>query len=271
MLKQRVITAVILALVVVGCLIQENSLWTRALFTLMLLAATAELIMLTLRLPGTFSTALALPFAALFWWSGAYMGSALILWQTFSATVLWILIAIGLCFYRHNGHWPPVVRVLLLVISLDLLWICAHGLMYVHLEQGGLMLFYLFSLVWIADIGAYFSGRRFGRNKLAPAISPGKTREGVVGGLLANVVWIFIVFQFTGGWGIDFWPFLLMSIAAALISVVGDLYVSVLKREAGVKDSSRLLPGHGGVLDRIDSINSATPVFVSGLFVAGQL
>jgi phosphatidate cytidylyltransferase len=133
------------------------------------------------------------------------------------------------------------------------------------------MLLYLLSLVWVADIGAYFSGRRFGRNKLAPAISPGKTREGLIGGLLANLLWMLVVYWISQGWGIALLPFLLVGVATSLISVVGDLFESVLKREAGVKDSGSLLPGHGGVLDRVDSLIAATPVYVSGLIFAGQL
>ena len=121
----------------------------------------------------------------------------------------------------------------------------------------------------MADIGAYFSGRRFGKNKLAPAISPGKTREGVAGGLLANLCWMLIVFFLVDGWGIDLPLFIAIGCATVVISVVGDLAISVLKREAGVKDSSSLLPGHGGVLDRIDSVIAASPIFVTGLFVAG--
>jgi phosphatidate cytidylyltransferase len=125
--------------------------------------------------------------------------------------------------------------------------------------------------VWIADIGAYFSGKRFGRNKLAPSISPGKTREGLFGGLLANVPWMFLVYWYSDGWGLALVPFLLVGFATSLVSVVGDLFESVLKREAGVKDSSRLLPGHGGVLDRVDSVIAATPVFLCGVVAAGHL
>jgi phosphatidate cytidylyltransferase len=125
--------------------------------------------------------------------------------------------------------------------------------------------------VWVADIGAYFSGRRFGRHKLAPAISPGKTREGVIGGLMANLLWMLLVYQFSLGWGLALLPFLIIGLATSLISVVGDLFESVLKREAGVKDSGKLLPGHGGVLDRVDSVIAAAPIFISGFIIAAQL
>ena len=146
-----------------------------------------------------------------------------------------------------------------------------HGLIYLQrqFEPGEWILLYLLTLVWVADIGAYFSGRRFGKNKLAPTISPGKTREGVAGGLLVNLGWMLIVFLLVDGWGIALPIFIAIGCATVVISVVGDLSISILKREAGVKDSGKLLPGHGGVLDRIDSVIAASPVFVTGLFLAG--
>ncbi|MGB5329110.1 MAG: phosphatidate cytidylyltransferase, partial [Gammaproteobacteria bacterium] len=108
-------------------------------------------------------------------------------------------------------------------------------------------------------------------HKLAPSISPGKTWEGVIGGLLANLVWIVGVYQLSSGWDLGFAQFLIISLATSLISVVGDLFESILKREAGVKDSGKLLPGHGGVMDRIDSVIAAAPVFVAGIFIAGAM
>ena len=103
--------------------------------------------------------------------------------------------------------------------------------------------------------------------KLAPAISPGKTWEGLIGGLLANLAWIIVVYQLGSGWGLGLSQFLLISLATSLVSVVGDLFESILKREAGVKDSGKLLPGHGGMLDRVDSVIAAAPVFVSPGFL----
>jgi len=271
MLKQRVLTAVVLALILVACLLQQDPLWMRLLVTALLYAATCELFLLTLKISPPLALAGALPFIALFWWSGAYVGLLLIYWQSLIGVVLWVLIATGLCFYRHHGNWPLPARLLLLALGLDLLWICGHGLLFLHQNYGAAMLFYLLSLVWVADIGAYFIGKRFGRNKLAPRISPGKTREGLLGGLASSLLWMGVVYQFSAGWGLALLPFLLISVVTALASVCGDLFESVLKREAGVKDSSKLLPGHGGVLDRIDGVLSATPVFLSGILLAGQL
>ena len=185
--------------------------------------------------------------------------------------MLWIGIFIYMLVYRFSGNWGLLAREFYFLLGIVLLWICVNDLVFIlkHFEQGGWILLYLLTLVWIADVGAYFSGRKFGKNKLAPGISPGKTWEGVAGGLVFNMVWMLFVYSLTEGWGMSIVWFVGIGLATSAISVVGDLFESILKREAGVKDSGKLLPGHGGVLDRIDSVIAAAPVFVSGLFLAG--
>lgn len=128
------------------------------------------------------------------------------------------------------------------------------------------MVMILISLIWIADIGAYFVGRKWGKRKLAPTISPGKTVEGLLGGLTGVIVYASMI----GHWvlGYSGWTWLLwvvLVLMTALFSVSGDLFESRLKRRVNVKDSGTILPGHGGVLDRIDSISAAAPVFFVGL------
>ena len=121
-------------------------------------------------------------------------------------------------------------------------------------------------IVWAADVGAYLVGSRWGQVKLAPRVSPGKTWEGFTGGMLLAACIAFvasITLELPRG------PFVAVGIAAALGSVIGDLTVSMFKRNVSVKDSGRLLPGHGGILDRIDSLAAATPVFALGLIAAG--
>lgn len=158
-------------------------------------------------------------------------------------------------------------------IPRPLRWICG-GLVLVPLFVA-LQLLYgidptllLFALliVWAADIGAYFAGKQFGRVKLAPSISPGKTWEGVFGGLA-------LVMLLTIAWAaIDDLPLMVVlpfCLAVAALSIVGDLTVSMFKRTAGVKDSGKLFPGHGGVLDRVDSVAAAAPLFALGVVWLG--
>lgn len=269
MLKQRIITGIVLAIVVIGTILIPDTFWVSILLVGILFAATRELLMLTIKpsgLPAAIASGL---FVMIFWLSLSLINPLLIYWHSLTGLALWILITFGLIAYRHSDNWPLLARVLILGLGLDLLWICVHTLIYLHYVYGGEMLLYLLSLVWIADIGAYFSGRRFGKHKLSPAISPGKTWEGFYGGLAANLLWIIFVYQLSSGWGLGLVQFILIGIATSLISVVGDLFESVLKRQAGVKDSGKLLPGHGGVLDRIDSVIAASPVFVAGIFLAG--
>ena len=136
-----------------------------------------------------------------------------------------------------------------------------------HQEAGfgpGYVLF-LFVLIWAADSGAYFAGRRFGRNKLAPQVSPGKTWEGLIGGLSAAAVIAVAGGRLLGLSGEAMIWFLPLCLVVVMASVVGDLLESLFKRSAGVKDSSHLIPGHGGALDRIDSITAAAPAFFLGL------
>ncbi len=126
-------------------------------------------------------------------------------------------------------------------------------------------LLFLLTLIWVADTAAYFTGKRWGSAKLAPRISPGKTRVGVYGALLAAAVYGFFAATALGVPGSGRVAFAALCIVTALFSVVGDLFESLFKRQHGVKDSGTLIPGHGGVLDRIDSLTAAAPIFVLGL------
>ncbi len=145
------------------------------------------------------------------------------------------------------------------------------SLIFIHQnpDNGPQLVLFLMVLIWTADSGAYFSGRKFGKNKLAPLISPGKTKEGAYGAFAATgIVAIF------GGLWLDlgffqFIFFILLSMIVVVFSIGGDLLESVYKRKAEMKDSGTLLPGHGGVLDRIDSLMSASPVFALGIWLLG--
>ena len=132
-------------------------------------------------------------------------------------------------------------------------------------DQGPHWVLYLLVLVWVADSGAFFAGRQFGRTKLAPQVSPGKTWEGVFGGLIACSLFAFGYAHFIDLQGLALTGFMLVSLVTVLFSVAGDLLESLLKRQLGIKDSGTMIPGHGGILDRVDSLFAAAPVFLFGL------
>ena len=147
-------------------------------------------------------------------------------------------------------------------VSLFLLLTPMLSLLFIHSFDIDLLIL-LFIIVWGADTFAYFSGKAFGKNKLAPNLSGGKTIEGVVGGLvgvlLMTGVWMVITENLN-------WEFLILAFITGIFSVIGDLYESIYKREAGAKDSGNILPGHGGLFDRLDGLLAATPVFMLGIF-----
>jgi phosphatidate cytidylyltransferase len=155
------------------------------------------------------------------------------------------------------NRWLAAVAGLLVLVPA---WVGMARLLKLH---GGEQLFlFLLVLVWAADIGAFFAGRRFGRVKLAPRVSPGKTWEGVFGGLVLGAV---AAAAGAAWFAFGTWAFVALCVAVVLASIVGDLTESMFKRFAGLKDSGSMLPGHGGVLDRIDSVTAAVPFYVLGL------
>lgn len=161
--------------------------------------------------------------------------------------------------------WRGVMGVLVLVP-------CWFALNFIrNAPNGPEVLLFLFILIWGADTGAYFAGRKWGKTKLAPLISPGKTWEGLAGALLLTLLIALGALYF---FEVDFpdWPIaMLICVVTVLFSVLGDLFESMLKRNAGLKDSGFLLPGHGGILDRIDSLTAAAPIFAAGELLVGKL
>jgi phosphatidate cytidylyltransferase len=156
----------------------------------------------------------------------------------------------------------------MLVFSLPLVLACWIGLLALHaIPAGGpWMVLFVLMLVWLTDSGAYFAGRRFGRRKLAPRVSPGKTVEGVIGGLFAAGLWSLMLIPVAPTLVSWLWLALLCMLAAG-VSVVGDLLESWLKRRRNLKDAGSLLPGHGGMLDRVDSMLAAVPLFALGFLL----
>ncbi len=183
-----------------------------------------------------------------------------------AVAVIWWLFALYRLTLGFHRPWSLLSRVLGGLIVLPTGWYAVYSLHWGPYGWQFLLVFFL--LIWAADVGAYAFGRAFGHRRLAPRISPGKTVEGVIGGLVV----VGAVAGITGAlvsreqdWTWPGWMFL--CVMTALASVLGDLFESQLKRTAGVKDSGTLLPGHGGVLDRIDGITASAPVFAVGLRV----
>ncbi|WMC09480.1 phosphatidate cytidylyltransferase [Oceanimonas pelagia] len=137
-------------------------------------------------------------------------------------------------------------------------------------HYGAWLLLFVMALVWAADTGAYFAGKALGKHKLCPRVSPGKTLEGMIGGVLAACALALVVATSLGLPGAQRNAVLLASMVAVLASVLGDLVESMFKREAGLKDSGSILPGHGGVMDRVDSLTAALPIFIVVYQLAGQ-
>ncbi|XOZ34880.1 phosphatidate cytidylyltransferase [Halomonadaceae bacterium KBTZ08] len=274
MLKQRVITAVVLAPVVLGGLFLLPPTGF-AVFTGALLAIAAwewanlsgfagrvhrwVFALTVVALMGVFKTLPVVPLLgvlAVFW-----LGVAGLVTAYPEAAALWK---------------PRPVRLALGVLALVGAWLALNHLRAGELVLGDtsnnlLLILYTFLVVWGADIGAYFAGRAFGRRKLAPAVSPGKTWAGVWGGLAVVALLALGVAWGLGLAAIAVIQFVLVSLLTALASVLGDLFESMLKRHRDIKDSSQLLPGHGGILDRIDSLVVAIPVLASCFTLLGWL
>ena len=210
----------------------------RVLYVCVVGACLAALWRLTLAKPAC----LLLLVVALGWWVAALM------WVVFAP--------------RRAASWSAAVAGLL---ALAPAWVALVRLR-IDVPRGAQWLLFALCLVWAADIGAYFAGRSFGRIRLAPLVSPGKTWEGVLGGLLLAG----LVALGGGRWfAVPMLPFVALCLGVVAFSIVGDLTESLLKRFAGLKDSGTLFPGHGGVMDRIDSLTSALPMLLLGLVVMG--
>jgi phosphatidate cytidylyltransferase len=271
MLKQRVITAVVLLALLLPALL-ATSAWPFALLTLLLIGAAGwEWGRLNGGGPRTavaLGVALALACGAALWsgWVGA---APVLVWWI--ATLLWVLGGTWALAQGPAG-WPRLPAALRWALGAGLLWTAWLAL--ANAQRIGVnFILSVFCLVWVADIAAYFGGRRFGRRKLAPAISPGKSWEGVWSGMAGVLVlafaWLAIDRSIAGDAPslysrldarLGLAGLLLVVIFLAAMSVVGDLFESLVKRSVGAKDSSALLPGHGGVLDRVDALLPVFPI-----------
>jgi phosphatidate cytidylyltransferase len=270
-LKARLISAAILVpLVVYGVLFLSTPVFAFLLAGILLLAAWewSHLIPLeniTLRIVYTAAVAL------LLW----------LLWQMGLAENIFPVLLLSLVWWLWVLFWlsrpqlfaaaSPLnhnLKMLAGVLVIVPAW-AALSTLHAHGENGPKLTLMLLVLVWLADSGAYFAGRQWGKNKLAPAISPGKTWEGVYGGLLTSLLFAAVaggLYSHSFRWTL---MFMLVAAVAVLFSVAGDLLESLLKRHSGIKDSGRIIPGHGGIFDRVDSLVAAAPMFLSGFLWLG--
>ena len=191
------------------------------------------------------------------------------------AALWWILASAMVLTYPEKSAWWQssksltsvfgVLTLLPFLISLVILHTGNGDIPVLPFESDGLNLLYPMLLVWCADSGAYFAGKNFGKHHMIPKVSPGKTVEGLAGGIVLSGI-VAAAFSLSAEHSL---PVLCASAAAIVFSVMGDLTESMFKRSAGVKDSSSLLPGHGGVLDRVDSLTAALPVYLAVLSLLG--
>lgn len=260
MLKQRLLTALILAPILVLIIKLPNPIYFQILLVVVGIIAAIEWGKLA-----QFSKIIHYVFFAFLCW----LFIALTLWFMFVVQVIMPIIVLSLAWWALNlgfilrypksqKYWYGNVYLRALNGALLL----APSLLFLGLLQAtdAHSILFLLLIIWSADIGAYFAGKRFGKHLLAPKISPKKTIEGVVGGVFASMiltailsVWFYQQIEL---------KYLLLSGLIALMSVLGDLYISLFKRAANLKDSGAILPGHGGILDRIDSLTSAVILFV---------
>ncbi len=265
-LVQRVLTAVVLLTVLLGVLfIAPTGVATGAAALLILLAAREWLVFLGAVRPLLRHAWLLLlvgACAASFWLVPGRLALSVVLW----AALAWWLLAL-VWILRFPAPISSLAAGLAGLFVLVPTWVSLFSILQIPV-QGPALLMLALTIIWAADIGAYFAGHRWGRLKLAPRVSPGKTLEGVAGGLVAAVM----MAGFGGSLlGLPLAAMLPLGLCMAAISVVGDLTESMFKRSVGIKDSGRLFPGHGGVLDRIDSITAATPLFALALQWMGRI
>lgn len=270
MLKQRVITALVLLALLLPALFASTAEPLAGL-TLILIAVGAWewgcLNGMTMR--GALRMGAACTMLCLLSWA-AHLAYEPVAWLWSVSGAAWVLMGAWLLRAGVAG-WPTISRFVRAVVGLLALWLTWLA-MYQAKVMGVNFLISLLFLVWMADVAAYFSGRAFGRRKLAAAISPGKSWEGVWGGMAGVLVMAFLWVWVDTQWAFESyslfsrlnargWPFMVLAtLFLVSMSVVGDLMESLVKRSAGFKDSSHLLPGHGGVLDRVDALLPTLPL-----------
>ncbi len=272
MTRTRVIAALILTPVAIAAILLLPTPWLVALAAVVFLAGLWEWFRLadiddTLARTVLLVVNMAL-MVAIVWGSRTSSGFNYVLLQIMTVVgVLWWLVAMlwlkHFDFASNHATHARVFKLAAGTLAIVPAW-CALGVLHGSDPDGHRWLFVALAIVWAADTGAYFAGRHYGKRKLAPRISPNKTVEGVLGGLACGLLVALVFAPFAGATLAQLPLVGLVALVAVGFSVVGDLFESLLKRHVGAKDSGDLIPGHGGVLDRIDGVVAALPVFALG-------
>ena len=272
MTKTRVIAALVLTPFAIAAILLLSTPWLMALAAVIFLVGLWEWLRLT-DIDDTLARSVLLVvnlalMVAIVWASRTDQGFSYVLLQIMVVVgvVWWLLAGLWLKHYGFASDHDTHARVFKLAagtLAIIPAW-CAIGVIHGGQPYGHRWLFVALAIVWAADSGAYFAGRHYGRRKLAPRISPNKTVEGLAGGLLCGLA-VALAFAPLAGATLAQLPAVAMvALVAVAFSVVGDLFESLLKRHVGAKDSGDLIPGHGGILDRIDGVVAALPVFALG-------
>ncbi len=176
--------------------------------------------------------------------------------------VIWLMMLSRLTTYREGEDPGPSFRGFGFLSALAATTFCWYSLAWLHAQpRGPFLVFLLLLIIWASDVGAYFSGKQFGKRKLAPRISPNKTWEGVYGGMVLATAAAYLWSELIAGLPVTLPVLIALSVVTALVSVGGDLFISLHKRTVGLKDTGTIFPGHGGVLDRYDSLLAGAPFF----------
>ncbi|HJS35300.1 MAG TPA: phosphatidate cytidylyltransferase [Pseudoxanthomonas sp.] len=278
--RTRVIAALVMAPFAIGAILLLPTSWLVMLAALVFLVGLWEWFKLA-EIDDTLQrtvllTANLLLMVLLVWASRGSTDLVPLRLMALAGAMWWLLALLWLRFFHFaSDHetWARVFKLAAGTLAVVPAW-CALGLIHSSEPNGHIWLFVALAIVWAADSGAYFAGRHFGGRwflgrKLAPRISPNKTLEGLLGGLAAGML-VAGVGALIAGVDLAQVPgVLLVAVFTVLFSVVGDLFESLLKRHVGAKDSGDVIPGHGGVLDRIDGVLAALPIFVLGKEVFG--
>lgn len=262
MLKMRIVTATVLICLVVMVILYANILVKALVISGVSVLAGYEWLKLT-RASVTMQVVFYVVLLACF--CGFYLSSAFIQIIFCVSFPGWLLALLAIVLYQRGYSFSSQNTWTNIVLGIWLIAPMWAGL-YVLLAFDPLLALYLLIVVWSADVCAYFSGRQWGRHLLLSRVSPGKTWEGAIGAVIGTAVFAFITLKVFFPGTTLFWPLFFLSLAIVPISILGDLFESMIKRIYGVKDSGQLVPGHGGVLDRLDSLTVAAPVFAWAYF-----